>query len=117
MNTNKHLESFFGKLKAGLTHHYSLSECLSYLLDLERARDNELRFQVDSVWTLLNNNYYDPEMKTLLRFATHFVAKNVEGEYMLAKNKSGAYTYTVEDNQCFVEVQGRRGKRRLDVTT
>jgi hypothetical protein len=117
VNTNNHLESFFGKLKTGVISGNSLSECVTRLLDRERTRENDLRFDVDRVGTLVNENYHDAEMKTVLRFTTHFVAANIEGEYAAARNKASSYAFALNDSQSFADVQGQHTKNRVDLTT
>lgn len=117
VNTNNHLESFFGKLKEGLPSSATMSECLEQLIAKERIRVNELRYQDNRIGTYVNVNFHHDELRTILRLTTHFVADNVANEFPEASLKSHAYKYAAEKHGGGVQVHGVKYKHRLDLTT
>ncbi|KAJ0404207.1 hypothetical protein ATCC90586_007235 [Pythium insidiosum] len=114
VNTNNHLESYFGKLKECVTPDMSMSECLKELIARERTRQNDYKYLNNRVGTYVNRNY-DDEMSVVLRFTTHFVADNVAKEYDIGRSKASAYSY-VETNDV-IKVQGIKNTNEVDRLT
>lgn len=117
MNTNNHIESFFGKLKEGLPVNPSVATLLRLLRTKERIRDSELTFEDDKVGTNINTTYVDQEMKTLVRLTTHFVARNAGREYAKATAKSHLYHYNEASDGVSVTVTGTLSNNDVDLTS
>ncbi|OWZ02961.1 hypothetical protein PHMEG_00025389 [Phytophthora megakarya] len=89
MYRRAHLPHF----KIHTNNRLEIDVCVRALAAHERHVMNEYQYGISRIDTFTNFSY-DEEMATVLRFTTHFVAGEIEGQYASALEKADSYTYT-----------------------
>ncbi|EGZ24706.1 hypothetical protein PHYSODRAFT_486010 [Phytophthora sojae] len=112
-HTNSRLESFFGKFKDGVDSSLSMSMCVKALVAYDRRMQNEYQYRLSRIGQFVNSNY-DEEMSNVLRFTTHYVAKQIEQQYARALDNVSNYTFRKDHGDpSLVVVYGTSSEYRL----
>ena len=111
-HTNNRLESFFGKLKGVVHGDMSMTECLEKIIAALRRDQKEYEHIQRSPGQFYNGNY-DEEMSVVLRLTNHYVAEQIEVEYVAAVAKVETYKFEVEGGEDAVFVRGHHQTHRV----
>eukprot|EP00644_Phytophthora_capsici_P016904 jgi/Phyca11/125659/e_gw1.59.28.1 len=100
-HTNNRLESYFGKLKEGVDGSMTMAKCVKALNSFD-----QYEYRLTRIGQFRNSNY-DEEMSTVLRFTTHYVARQIERQYAKGLEKASRYNFEKDANDSsVVKVQG-----------
>ncbi|ETN06782.1 hypothetical protein PPTG_23268 [Phytophthora nicotianae INRA-310] len=100
-HTNNRLESYFGKLKEGIDSSMSMANCIKALVAFDRRKQNDYEYRLTRIGRFSNSNY-DEEMSTVLRFTTHYAARQIERQYTLGLENASRYNFEKDPEELSV---------------
>ncbi|ETN20155.1 hypothetical protein PPTG_03223 [Phytophthora nicotianae INRA-310] len=100
-HTNNRLESYFGKLKEGIDSLMSMANCIKALVAFDRRKQNDYEYRLTRIGRFSNSNY-DEEMSTVLRFTTHYAARQIERQYILGLENASMYNFEKDPEELSV---------------
>ncbi|KUF89182.1 hypothetical protein AM588_10004228 [Phytophthora nicotianae] len=100
-HTNNRLESYFGKLKEGIDSSMSMAKCIKALVAFDRRKQNDYEYRLTRIGRFSNSNY-DVDMSTVLRFTTHYAARQIERQYTLGLENASRYNFEKDPEELSV---------------
>jgi hypothetical protein len=116
VQTNNHLESWFGKFKGQIDASMSMTQTVKALIGFDARIANEYMYDKSRVGMRVNRNY-DAKMSQVLLFTTHFVAAHIERQYVMASAKLDDFKFDTTTSPGAVVVTGRHASHTVDLAS